>query len=427
MRRPYPSIGSRCGLIVGLCFCAAALPAVAQDWRTFQHDSHRTGYTPIFFKPSDIRFAWASPVGFSNPVVVGETVFATGDGSVAAFNLADGTVIWQRAISGSRVAYAGDGLWFTSGNTAYVVDPLTGADRGQAPLQFSKLASPIPLLADDPSGVTFYTSDRDLIAVRRTGDAVNGYQNTVLWNSDPSFFLPTGKMLVQAGESIIVTQPGEYVAIDRHTGAANRFHRSGVTGGGSPPVVFDKDRSQFYVAGRYSSAITGLTAYAYQDNSSISQLWQISGDIRGLALGPDGTIFAAGGSTLYKINPDDGQILDTATGNFAASMTPIIGGDVLIAHSEGPSVAGSINATTFYDIHTLDLLGSLPGTRGGGQTYPFPSIGLLASGHFIQDHGFTEPNPGFKVYVVPEPSITLPILLLSVMLTRRRHVPPYAD
>src|SRR5438445_7240851 len=107
-------------------------------------------------------------------------------------------------------------------------------------------------------------------------------------------------------DSLICATPGQYYAINRTTGAINNFHSGDVSGGGFSTPAYDPARKQFYILESYSSSLpNALTAYRYNSDGSISQLWQRSGaginSAGGLAIDASGNIYTASGSTILKL------------------------------------------------------------------------------------------------------------------------------
>ena len=76
--------------------------AVADDWPSYQHDVHHTGQSTAHFDPNDLVLAWSAPIGFSTPLIVGNSVIGMrnqqGVGNdmtrIASFDIAEGTISW---------------------------------------------------------------------------------------------------------------------------------------------------------------------------------------------------------------------------------------------------------------------------------------------------------------------------------------------
>jgi hypothetical protein len=164
-------------------------------------------------------------------------------------------------------------------------------------------------------------------------------------------------------------------------------------------VAYDAARQQFYVLATFSSSISNaLTAYHYTSNSQIQMLWQRTGAGIGngasVAIGPTGKVYALDNSRIVELDPTSGAILRMIPGSFANAVTPAITGDTIWVYGE--------NQTFAYDLSTLQLIRTLPGSRGSlNSTYDGP--GAFVDGYFALDYGAIFDRPGFNVYGAPFP------------------------
>src|SRR5882757_2239639 len=255
-----------------------ARSAAADDWPCYQHDAWHTGDSSALVNPQALSLAWtapSSPTGYSTPVIVGNTIYATqnqqGIGgsqtTVTSFNLATGAVNWsytgnfvfpsQPGVGGGFVTFVGSTI---SSSSLYVLDAMTGTLRYTVPIS-EGLLSLMPTVVQDliTGNVTAFVADGSQVSAVSLGP-VSG---SVLWTQIGSFggsYIPT-----VVGSSIVLAGPGQYYAFDQARGAPNHFWSGGISGGGGTTVAYDAARQQFYVREFYGyfDQIPTLSAYHY--------------------------------------------------------------------------------------------------------------------------------------------------------------------
>jgi outer membrane protein assembly factor BamB len=173
-------------------------PAARADWLFYQHDAQHTGLSESNFDPTGLTKVWSAPVGYSTPLVVGDTVYALknqqgigGTGistNVSSFNLTTGAVNWtysgnfvfpsQEAYAQGKVAFIGQS--FGGNSSLYVLDANSGQQLYTValPSNFQGAASPMPLLTTNPNGqLTAYIEDGNHAAAVTLGAS----SGSVLW------------------------------------------------------------------------------------------------------------------------------------------------------------------------------------------------------------------------------------------------------
>jgi len=118
-----------------------ARSVAADDWSYYRHDAWHTGNSSALVTPQALSLAWTAPsstFGYSTPVIVGNTIYATQPGlsgsltKVSSFNLSTGAINWsytgefvypsQAGVGGGSVTFVGS----TSSNSSlYVLDAIT--------------------------------------------------------------------------------------------------------------------------------------------------------------------------------------------------------------------------------------------------------------------------------------------------------------
>lgn len=395
-------------------------------WTTYQGDVYHSGYSPANFDPATLTKAWQAPDGYSIPLVVGDTVYSMNNQNgfsdppttVSSFNLADGSVNWtytNQFLFPSYPSYAEGLLAFTArpysgGNTQlYVLNAATGALKYSVPISsIGSTDKAIPTLYRNPSSgkLVAYVADTSKIYAVNLGAS----SGSVLWSSIGNDFghsIPT-----VIGNSVVLANSAEYYAFDQISGAQNHFNTGPGNGGGGTTVVADSAANRVYILESYSASVpAALTAYAYADNSSLTKLWQVTGagieNGASVALGKTGLIYSASANTLREIDPVTGSTLRLLTGlNLAAPLTPAV--------SDGYIWLYSSSNTLVYDLQTLQLIKSLPGSRGPLLT-AFDGPGAISDQHFLLEFGTLNAGPGFAVYAaVPEPETA--VLALSSLV-----------
>src|SRR4029079_7959663 len=115
------------------------------DWATYQHDAAHTGRSSASFNPTQLKKAWTAPQGYSNPIVVGNSIFAMRHGAnnnspstITSFNLIDGTQSWSTTFPYSSATgyptYSEGLLVFAAGPTTgptklHILDAATGSTK----------------------------------------------------------------------------------------------------------------------------------------------------------------------------------------------------------------------------------------------------------------------------------------------------------
>jgi hypothetical protein len=394
-----------------------AAPALG-DWITYQDDVQHTGQSAASFDPRTLTRVWSAPTGYEVPLVVGDNVIAMrnqfGVGSdltsVTSFRLADGAVNWtytNRFVFPSQPTYSNGLVVYTAtdfppgGPTRlYVQDASTGALLYTVTAAGS-LGDAMPTVSRNPvtgNLVAYVAGGSSLTAI-----SLGATSGSVLWTQSGSFGGQSIPTIV--GNSVVLAGPGQYYAFDQTTGAPNHFHAGNLSGGGGTTVVYDEARREFYVRETYNTSVgTALTAYSYVDQNNIVQLWQRTGPGIGsgasVAIGPDGKIYSVDNTTLVELDPATGAVLRSLGGqSFANAITPILSDGYLWVYSE--------SQTLVYDLNTLTLVRSLPGSRGSlNSAYDGP--GALSDGYFLLDYGAIYNRPGFDVYAAPQPVGAVP-------------------
>ena len=391
-----------------------ARSVVADDWPYYQHDVWHTGDSSATVNPQALSLAWSAPsstFGYSTPVIIGNTIYATQPGlsgsltTVSSFNLSTGAINWsysselvypsQAGVGGGFVTFVGS---TASSSSLYVLDAITGTLRYTVPIPEGP-GSLMPTIVQDPisGNVTAFVADGGSTVSAVSLGPVSG---SVLW-TQYGFFggqsIPT-----VVGTSIVLAGPGQYYAFDQATGAANQFWSGGISGGGGTTVAYDAARQQFYVLEDYNDPTPTLSAYHYTDNADITLLWQRTGDGVGytgasVAIGPTGNVYSAGNSVIWELDPATGTTLRSIPGSFASGVTPALTNNVLWIIGETQVFA--------YDLVTLQLLRAFNGSRGSLNT-PYDSPGAFADGYFVLDYGVNYGSHSFDVYSAPTPTPT---------------------
>lgn len=395
--------------------CAALSGALAVDWPSYQGDVEHTGLSSAQIDVPSLSVAWTAPTGYDSPLIVGNTVYATkGSESisgtvslgVSAFDLNTGAIKWTYSGTFDAASRAGVGAGLvvfvgrpldsnpTGLASVYVLNATTGAVLYTVPLGTGLSSLLMPIIAQDPltGSVTAYCVANSSVSAVLLGPTTG----SLLWTRTASFG-GSGLPTLVAG-SIILAGPGQYYAFDRLTGATNHFYTSNTFGGGGATVAYDASRKQFYVVESYGDLGTPtLSAYHYSDNDHINLLWQRTGEAvdtgAGAAIGPTGNVYLARFNEMIEIDPASGAILRRIFADFSAGMSPAISNGVLWAYSH--SVFGSTYA---YDLGTLQLTRTLPGSRGSLNT-AYDGPGAICDNHFLLDRG----SSGFVVYAAPGP------------------------
>ena len=394
--------GPVCAVVHSLLL-ALTLTATARDWPYYQHDTARTGDTPAIANPSLLFFAWTAPTGYSTPLVLGNTVYATKNGqgtgtptTISAFALANGALIWTYSgtfVFPTQAAVGGGFVVFGAASLLYVLDAATGTLRYTVPVLIDQTLGLMPTIVQDPitGAVTAYIANADGVAAVALGPT----SGSTLWTQSGEF--GGNSMPTVVGNSVVLAGPGQYYAIDRSTGAENHFHSGGIEGGGGTTVAYDATRSQFYVKEFYNDPTATLSAYHYANNSNITLLWQRTGlgihEGGSVAIGANGNVYSAGETQIWELDPATGATLRVISGSFAAGMTPALSNAVLWVFSDSQNLA--------YDLGTIQLLQSFGGSRGSSSS-AYDSPGALGDGYFLLDYGTIFGRPGFNVYAVPK-------------------------
>jgi PQQ-like domain len=415
-------------------FAAVVRTSFADDWAYYQHDAAHTGDSTATVDPTALSLAWSAPTGYSTPLVVGNTVYATENAggtssptTISSFALANGAINWnysghfvfpsQAAVGGGFVVFQGESST-TNASALYVLDASTGLLRYTVPVAEGP-TTVMPTVVQNPTtgAVIAYVADGSNLSAVSLGST----SGSVLWTQTGEF--GGDSMPTVVGNSVVVAGPGQYYAFDQTTGSENHFQSGGIAGGGGTTVAYDATRNQFYVLEDFNGSTPTLSAYRYTDNNHITLLWQRTGAGVGfsgasVAIGPNGDVYSAGSSVIWELDPTTGMIVRSIQGSFANRITPVLSNGVLWAYSDNQILA--------YDLSTLQLLRAFNGSRGSLNS-PYDGPGALTDGHFLLDYGDIVGSPGFDVYAaVPEPSIVflvaLGVLVMTFLGYRSRYI-----
>jgi hypothetical protein len=385
---------------------------VADDWPYYQHDASHTGDSSAVVSPQALSLAWTAPsstFGYSTPVIIGNTIYATQpdlSGSlttVSSFDLSIGTINWsysgdfvypsQAGVGGGFVAFVGS---TASSSSLYVLDAMTGTLRYTVPIPEGPTSLMPTIVQDSISGnVTAFVAGGSAVSAVSLG-SISG---SVLWTQYGLF--GTASIPTVVGSSIVLAGPGQYYAFDQATGAANQFWSGGIAGGGGTTVAYDAARQQFYVLEDYDDTTPTLSAYHYTDNDHITLLWQRTGEGVGgggsAAIGSTGYVYCAGNTVIWELDPATGARLRSIPGSFANGVTPALTNNVLW-------IIGT-SQTFAYDLVTLQLLRAFDGSRGDSNI-PYDGPGAFADSYFVLDYGPIYGSHSFDVYRAPNPTPT---------------------
>ena len=110
------------------------------DWPYYQHDPQRTGRSSATVDPNKLQLAWSAPPGYSTPLVVGDTIYAThnqqgvsgGDNAtlISAFDLVTGRIKWT--FSDGRFAFPSQAA--VGGGLVVFHTGILFSEAGQLPL-----------------------------------------------------------------------------------------------------------------------------------------------------------------------------------------------------------------------------------------------------------------------------------------------------
>jgi len=407
-----------------------AVPASAEEpWSTYLHDNQHTGRASFDLDPMSLGAtpAWSAPAGFAVPLVVGDRVYAmatqAGHGDdvtrIAAFDLATGMQQWATedylifpsapAYHDGRLFYVGID-WLTGEHLLMALDAQTGAFLYSLEIPQAVEVS-TPTLYENPNTgeVLAFLSNAHFttlgIGPNMTAVSLGVTSAVVKW-SDPEprdfdfWSIPT---IVE--DSLVVAGPCQYYAYEMETGVINHFHAGGCYGGGGTTVTYDEKRRQLYVLDAYVAeegvVYDALTAWTYHSSNDIRLLWEKRGGSYwpsdGIALDGDGYVWTTTYDQLLKIDPQNGQTVGVAAGQYAGGMRPIVSGDYIWTYSPTWRLL-----TVVYDRATLAEAGTFPGTQGDTNS-PFSATGALAEGAFLRENGRFYMNWGFDVFLtVPE-------------------------
>jgi len=405
----------------------ALLPATtfASDWPTYMGGPQRTGSNNVAVDPSQLQFLWQSQTDYSGAKIVGNTIIASrwsnSGSAVTAFDARTGAVRWTSpadsswlsppTVSGDLVSYMNGPQGSAVLNVVRLSDGQLVASRGG--LDFS--AAP-PLMRDNGDGTADFVLAMSNGAQRLK---LNGSTFTTIW--DHSLIL--GGMVTPSmiGNTVLLAGVGQYCAIDFDTGELNTFHTTGLSGGGGSAVVVDTTASRFFIQEHYDSDAGALTAFSYNGQNNIQQLWRIGNmdQPSDPALLPNGDLIALSGTwdtnTVFRIDGTTGAIEDQAANTFQFWQTPTL--------TNGLVWLGSANGVSAYDTGSLDLSGHVPAALQGGLGAELNNVAVSDSFLVVQTpFGGPQGWQGIRVYAVPEP-ITLGVLGLGilVMIRRRRY------
>ncbi|HET6246417.1 MAG TPA: PQQ-binding-like beta-propeller repeat protein [Tepidisphaeraceae bacterium] len=382
---------------------------------------------------TSLQPVWQAPTGFASPLIVGNTIYAMQNGqgvpsltNIDSFNLANGHVNWnysgtyafpsEPAYANGLVAFAGNPIGTTVG-MLNVLNAATGTLDYQVniPQYQNAVINILPGTAGNLP--VAYVADGNYV----TAVSLGATSGSVLWTATGGFGGQSIPSVI--GNSVIVAGPGQYYSIDRTSGAENHFFVGQVTGGGGSTPAVDAARNQFYILTDYNSTTPTLTAYKYASNSSITQIWQRTGSgvgvQGGVAIGPDGGVYAADTSTLVELDPATGNILRQVAGSFATGNAPMISNGYLWEFDKGPG--SGPNSTYAYRLSDLSLAATFTGTRGNLNS-PYDSAGALTDDYFVQTYPTVYGYSGFQVYNdgAPEPASAGVCIVAGALFLIRR-------
>jgi hypothetical protein len=402
---------------VSVFLCLALLPrlTISADWACYQGDPQHTGLSTAQVDVSNLILVWSapkSPTGYSTPLIVGHTVYATQNGAgegvpstISSFELETGAINWsytgnftfpsQAAVGGGFVVFVG-ATTPSSPSALYVLDAATGFLLYTVPVREGLDCVMPTVVHDSATGNTVaFITDGNLLSAVSLGPS----SGSVLWTQGGTF--GGQSMPTVVGNSVVIAAPCQYFAFDQSTGAMNHFFSGDCNGGGGSTVAYDAARSQFYVLADYTGIGAALSAYHYTDNNNITLAWQRRGaGLGSVAIGSTGNVYSVGSTVIWELDPNTGATLRSISGSFARGVTPALTNGFIWAFSDQSS--GTSAQTYIFDLNTLQLVKTLPGSRGSFNS-PYDSPGAICNNHFLLDYGTFYSSPGFDVYAAPGP------------------------
>ena len=410
-------------LLAGALSAALAAPraARADDWPTHMHDAQLTGRSSAALDPRLTQPVWNTT--FDGPVIVGQNVIARRSIlgqplEIASRRLRDSAVNWTRTVAIppappgtpggpflSRTASADGVLVYAAGaggtGSLYVHDVATGTLKYTVPMVYEGYFPTLHRHRVTGELMAFHTYSNGVAAYRLGANA-----GTLAWSRSVPMQLAQSAAVVE--DSLVAVSDGHYFAFDQATGAMNTFHNAPFVTPVNGGVSYDAARRRLYVVADYDdSAETKITAYAYNANDDIQQVWQVGdvGAANAVSIGPDGRLYHNWGSDRFQArHPDDGRVVRTFTHAF-----PELGGTPVL--SDGYLWGNNGFTTSVFSLAT--------GQRVHQVFNPFVA---LTDGYVV---GFANVGNGaMNVYVVPEPTCAAPILALAAAARRRRWRAP---
>jgi len=395
-----------------------AASARADDYETYAHDPQRTGLSASYLDPTSLTQTWTG-TGYVKPIIVGNTVYASNNSQVASFNLANGQVNWSTTAAAGPIGYAGSLL---VGSNYTVINSTV-----HPYLEILSAATGAPLYSvnvpEGPNGqITIATDTTTSQPVAYVGDGRGDFtavrlgpsSGTVLWTA--TGLLAGSGLSSVLGDYVLFANYQEYYAINRTSGAVNRFYSGGGVGGENYTPVVDATRNEFYINSRNT-----LTAYTVS-GTTISQLWQITGAGIGngaVALDPNGFLYSTDTGHLVKLDPATGHTLAMVTGTFANNSVPIVTANGI--WNFGPGRGNADQAVFIYSLADLSLITKYTELPNVSAT-TYNGISAVDETHFAFDEGPSSNNfiVSTGTILLPEPASLALLLFGSLPLLRPR-------
>jgi hypothetical protein len=400
------------------------------DWPTYRGDPYHAGRSDASLNPTQLQHAWQSPVGYQNPVIAGNLVYAqkwnqSGPlvGTVTAFDRRTGSLVWTTdgnyhavtpvTIAGGMAVYEAEDPLGIGGSALFVRDAQSGALKYTFPVGSFSPQNPVNVFTDpaDNSTVAFVSgSGTSAITLGATSA-------TLKWVQGDGFSVYATPAIV--GGAVVAGNGGNGRAYDRATGTPKTFFTDGSTGGVTANVSVDSTRGRIFMA-----SSSGMRAFQYHAPWDITPLWNapaISAD--GPTVAENGDVFGINsGLQLVQLDGGTGQLIrSSAATNFNGPDGPILQGEYIWAGGLRNTYDEEVRVL---DRATLSVVRSFP--AGDAPDYTYYSPPALADGTAVIPFksGVSEWR-GFDVYLapdqLPEPVLIVPsVLFITAAVGRKR-------